>query len=111
MDHSGLGDKWRREMAARGKHRGHDIVFIPDSNVWVYVDSGKKVGELKDRDCGYCGEPNTPEGHDGCLGTLPGVMNACCGHGNDKEAYVQFPDGTDIRGPLAIEFMFGNHRD
>lgn len=41
--------------------------------------------------CAKCGLPPTPEGHDGCLGTLPGpIMNACCGHGNDSQAYIQY---------------------
>ncbi|MGP9796185.1 hypothetical protein ACT3UJ_02320 [Halomonas sp. 86] len=57
--------------------------------------------------CAKCGLPPTPEGHDGCLGTLDEklVMNACCGHGNDRQAYVQFWDGGDVRGSEAIKFM------
>jgi len=35
---------------------------------------------------------------DECLGMLPGVANACCGHGDVREAYVQFLDGSVIRG-------------
>lgn len=55
--------------------------------------------------CAHCGKPPTPEGHDGCLGTLPEqvVMNACCGHGNDRQAYVQHWDGTASRGGDALE--------
>ena len=45
---------------------------------------------MVDKSCGYCGKDNTPEGHDGCLGTLPGLMNACCGHGIESGTYVQF---------------------
>lgn len=54
--------------------------------------------------CAKCGLLPTPEGHDGCLGTLPEevVMNACCGHGSDSMAYVQFWDGSDVRGEEAI---------
>ena len=40
--------------------------------------------------CTHCGKERTAEGHDGCVGTLPNVMNACCGHGKVNEAYVQF---------------------
>lgn len=43
--------------------------------------------------CAKCHRLPTAEGHDGCLGTLPGVWNACCGHGNPREAYVQFRPG------------------
>lgn len=41
------------------------------------------------------------------LGTLDEklVMNACCGHGLDRQAYVQFWDGGDVRGSEAIKFM------
>lgn len=48
--------------------------------------------------CGNCGKRRTDEGHDACLGTLIGVMNACCGHGNEDEAYIQFLDGECVRG-------------
>jgi len=41
--------------------------------------------------CAICKLTPTPEGHDGCLGTLPGpIMNACCGHGRDSQAYIQY---------------------
>lgn len=70
-------------------HRGHPIVLV--GGAWLYSDTREPVAENPDRDCGHCGLPNTPEGHDGCLGTLDGAMNACCGHGNAAEAYVQPP--------------------
>lgn len=35
---------------------------------------------------------------DPCLGELPGVVGACCGHGNQKIAYVSFHTGVVIRG-------------
>ena len=35
---------------------------------------------------------------DPCLGTLPGVVGACCGHGKQHKAYVQFEDGLTFRG-------------
>lgn len=35
---------------------------------------------------------------DPCLGELPGVAGACCGHNNPKEAYVSFNTGVVIRG-------------
>ena len=52
--------------------------------------------------CNECKLPPTKDGHDGCLGTLPGdVMNACCGHGNDEQAYIQYWDGSESRGRSA----------
>jgi len=53
--------------------------------------------------CGKCKKGPTKEGHDGCLGTLPGpIMNACCGHGYDALAYIQYWGGKRIAGIEAI---------
>lgn len=86
-------------------HRGHPIVLAKVCGQWLYRDTRQPVEINPDRPCGHCKKPNTPEGHDGCLGTLPGVQNACCGHGNDAQAYVQFPDGSDVRGVEARELQ------
>ncbi len=57
--------------------------------------------------CTHCNKLPTKEGHDGCIGTLPKkeVMNACCGHGNDNQAYVQFWDKPRISGEEAIKYI------
>lgn len=86
-------------MTAISQLRGHSIYW--DRDLWRYTDNNAPTLD-NERDCGHCGKPRTPEGHDGCLGTLPGVANACCGHGIAKEAYVQFPDGADVRGDAAL---------
>lgn len=53
--------------------------------------------------CVKCKRGQTPEGHDGCLGTLTGpIMNACCGHGNDSQAYIQYWNGERISGDKAV---------
>lgn len=53
--------------------------------------------------CAKCNKGPTIEGHDGCLGTLPGnIMNACCGHGNDSQAYIQYFCGKRIAGDEAV---------
>ena len=53
--------------------------------------------------CVTCKKGPTKEGHDGCLGTLPGpIMNACCGHGSDGLAYIQYWGGQRISGIEAI---------
>jgi hypothetical protein len=62
---------------------------------WRYCSDGVPVSDDPFRPCGHCGRPQTPEGHDGCLGTLPGVMNACCGHGVEADAYVQYKEQDD----------------
>ncbi len=63
------------------------------------TDYGKTVR------CGACGisykqgaEP------DPCLGYLPSVTNACCGHGT-SEAYVSFNNGITLRAetPFTVD--------
>ena len=84
--------------------RGHEIEK-GEGNCWYYVDTQKLVSKLPNRDCGHCGKSNTNEGYDRCLGTLPNVMNACCGHGVTNAAYVQFYNGTIISGVKACKFQ------
>ena len=77
--------------------RGHAI-HETDAG-WVFSDSN---GAVTDKcDCGYCGIANTTEGHDGCFGRLPFVMNACCGHGESRMAYLQFTPRLRLGGFLA----------
>ena len=74
----------------------------------VYIAS---LGDNKK--CVNCGLNKTAEQHDGCVGTLENVKNACCGHGSEKEAYVQFnhkdydkePNKIRISGKEAIEYI------
>lgn len=69
------------------------------------------TGRTTPERCGHCGLIATPEGHDGCLGDLsPHVKNACCGHGNDSAAYIQFdgerysddPNANRVAGFAAV---------
>lgn len=84
--------------------RGHPIELRGRQH--VFVDTGEPVQSTwQTRPCGHCGDYDTPEGHDACLGTLPGVINACCGHGVDQDAYAQFPDGTRLSGSDALRFF------
>lgn len=84
-------------------HRGH--AMSNTRNGWVYDDTRQPVRLNPNRACGECGLPQTPEGHDGCLGTLPGVMNACCGHGRAEDAYVQMDSGQAVYGAKAIRLI------
>lgn len=87
--------------------RGHPIEWV--NREWVYCDTKQPTQDTwQGRPCGYCGLHNTKEGHDGCIGTLPNAMNACCGHGSTNEAYVQFINGSIIRGNNAIKYMEGS---
>lgn len=89
-------------MGINSHLRGHKIEFI--NNEWVYSDT-KKPTAGNPRDCGNCNKPDTKEGHDPCLGTLIGLRNACCGHGETDEAYVQFIDGKCVRGKDALNIV------
>ncbi len=80
--------------------RGHVIVEV-DDECWMYED-GVLVKDDEGRNCGRCNRPRTAQGHDGCLGELPGLINACCGHGLTQDAYVQYPSGNCIRGWRAV---------
>lgn len=51
----------------------------------------------KKRPCPLCNKPRTEKGHDACIADLPGVVGACCGHGQ-HEGYVEFPNGISIHG-------------
>ena len=57
--------------------------------------------------CASCGLGPTIDGHDGCLGALDEsiVMNACCGHGNKRYAYVQLWDSSCLRGDDAVNMI------
>ena len=93
-------------MTANAHLRGHPIYWDSGNEIWRYSDTSEPTVENhKDRLCGHCGEHNTPEGHDACLGTLPDVMNACCGHGEEWLAYVQFWDGSIVDGAAATRVI------
>src|ERR1700694_2922357 len=46
--------------------------------------------------CPAC-DQDCPDGPDPCLGLIPGVAHACCGHGSVMKAYVVIggPEGVD----------------
>lgn len=64
-------------MTARSHSRGHPIEFL--NGVWVYSDT--KESTDKEHLCIRCKKMPTKEGYDACLGFIPGVKSACCGHG------------------------------
>ena len=65
--------------------RGHKIFHVCGEG-WKYCDTGELIDEM--RACASCGERPTAEGHDYCLGELPGVEAACCGHGVSTPALM-----------------------
>lgn len=87
-------------MPKKQMHRGHPMHYHDESGQWLYDDDHSPVATngTETRPCGKCGEYRTKEGHDPCLGTLPGVVNACCGHGDESVSYVAFASGIILRG-------------
>ncbi len=82
--------------------RGYKIHKV--GNEWFFDDTAQPTAKTwRRRPCGYCGKHNTIDEHDGCLGVLPNVANACCGHGQEKDAYLQFNDGSSVFGKEAIK--------
>ncbi len=74
---------------------------------WVYCDTMRPVAGSK-RPCGHCKQHSMLDGHDVCLGELPGVVNACCGHGDIEDSYIQMNDGTTLRGQATQKFILAN---
>lgn len=60
-----------------------------------YYEDGEEYTGKNYRPCPKCGKIPTQDGHDACLGTLPGVKYACCGHG--VSGYITFVNGVTIR--------------
>jgi hypothetical protein len=60
---------------------------------WLDTPDGQKICEL-------CRRPRTPEGDDPCLGRLPGVINACCGHGREP-GFLIFKNGVTVQFHLS----------
>ena len=89
-------------MSTTGKLRGHDIYW--DGTAWRFVDTDELTAETHtERACGHCHLRTGDDGHDPCIGReLPGVMNACCGHGTPDAAYIQERPGGRVGGPLAL---------
>jgi len=73
----------------KSKHRGHIIYFDDQMQEWLYFDNRYSVKAFPDRPCVRCGKPPTSNGHDSCLGKLPDVVHACCGHGFAIDAYTK----------------------
>ena len=85
--------------------RGHKIYF--KNKKWHYSDNNKPIEEEPVRPCVKCGK--TFQGSfigdpDPCLGVLPGVDNACCGHGARAHSYIRFTNGVVVKGFDIIEY-------
>lgn len=82
----------------KSNSRGHIIKYV--SGDWVGED-GPHI--TLNGGCTKCGEEPNERGHAACIKNLPGVKNACCGHGYPSYAYIQFKDGRCVYGEEAIK--------
>ena len=90
-------DSWSDRCSGDGYKR-----YVDENGDRRYEDNNIKLEDMPYRPCAKCGEYPNKDGDDACLGHLGNVMNACCGHGNQK-GYVQFDNGIIIRGYFEIE--------
>ncbi len=90
-------------MSATGKLRGRLTRWDNEGEEFRFVDTNEStVKTHKDRTCGYCNLPNREDEHDACIANLPGVMNACCGHGDADSAYIMYDSKKIVRGGEAL---------
>ena len=89
----------------QGSCRGHEILFRDGR--WLYADTLEPTPGFggKIRPCAKCGSVKwSGDGEvDECLGLLPGVTNACCGHGDTEASYACFSSGVVLRGFVVAE--------
>ncbi len=57
--------------------------FRVGTNACLLVGLGGML-VVEPRECLRCGRMPTKDGYDACLGQLPGVTSACCGHGVEQ---------------------------
>ena len=67
-------------MAASYWNKGQRVV---DN---LYEDTGES--DEIERPCARCGEYDTEDGQDACMGYVPGVVSACCGHGVERPVVI-----------------------
>lgn len=75
-----------------------DLIWDAETKQWVDPDGN--IGFYHKRLCERCNKPrldiNGVEDCDFCLQgltTCEFIDNACCGHGNDDQAYISLKDG------------------
>lgn len=66
--------------------RGYKIYYHQTDGLWRYTDNNQPLDN--NRACKRCGRKPLAEGYDACLGHIPRVVAACCGHGRDEYKYV-----------------------
>lgn len=79
-------------MSAHQHLRGHPITYT--KNGWVYDDTQEPITD-NERPCIKCRHLPTKEGHDHCLGYIPELRSACCGHGKEP-SYIVLENGLHL---------------
>ena len=64
---------------------GHEIFY--KENTWFFKN-GEKVDFNNPPPCAKCNKHPTKEGYDHCIGYIPNVSSACCGHGTHKAILI-----------------------
>jgi len=99
-------------IAQYGYYRGHPVVCLEGEACERYADdltpTVDAAGIGVERPCVRCGAAAAPDGPDPCLGMLPNVVSACCGHGVE-EPYLKFHLSDDrhtgLRGDAALDYF------
>lgn len=73
-------------MTITASIRGNKVTWDVDLQEWLFDDGVATKGEM--RACTYCHRSPDEVGRDPCLGYIPAVSSACCGHGGG-DSYVR----------------------
>ena len=73
-------------MTARGIIRGHDAYYDATASQWCYTGTNQPVDRTT-VNCPQCDAACGNNAPDPCIGTIPGVTSACCGHGR-HDGYI-----------------------
>lgn len=84
-------------MTSYSFDRGYKTYYNEEKKEWLYCDDDTSA--KVERQCKNCGHMPLETGEDWCLGNIPNVKNACCGHGV-IEGYFQLEDGRIFREEL-----------
>lgn len=88
------GDHW-------GWHIGISRYGVNISTPLFTLKLERRTKWYGERACLVCGLGHSGAHPDPCLGELPGVTGACCGHGDRTSAYI----GWGLDGPTLREFI------
>ena len=76
------------------KMNGNLIYYDEAAEIFRYASDDEPINWNNHRPCPKCGKRPLDTSEDACLGHLPGVVQACCGHGG--EGYIEFENGVTI---------------